>query len=389
MERSKLLDRIDGAIWYVLLVYVISDIFSIAVVQISAITLIILFIFKKIAGKSFSFSKNPLNIPLLIFIGTRTLSVFLSIDFQTSLTSLYKEILFYFIFFVFVNEIDIKNRQKVKLILQLVIISGIVATLYGLSVYIFVHHERISSTASGYYTLGMYLTACLALSLMTGDLKEIFPKRYLWWITNFIFIAGILFTFDRVHWIAMTMAVVITGIVKERKFLIVYLVLIVGAIIVFPTLLDRITLTIRQMDFSERGLIWKGAYTLMWQHPVFGFGTETFNMIFPYYNNIWDKGVGSWHNDYIQIYIESGLVCLAAYIYFIVIVYIKSFKTIKIVKNADSSGFGRKILPGLLLAVTCFLISGYLLDPITRLIFLLFVSLIALIVEPKQDMKSA
>ena len=378
MKKSKFLERINDLIWYCLIAYTASDIFSIAIVQIFAGVLLVLFVLKKIISANFSFQKNPVNIPLLVFILTRIISVFLSINPEESIPSLYKEVIFYFVFFVLVNEIDINNRQRVKLILQIVISTGLIATLYGISVYVFVHHERISSTASGYYTLGMYLTACLAISLLTGR-TEIFPKRYLWWITNLIFMAGILLTLDRAHWVAMSFAVIFAGILKERKFLVVYLVILVISILAVPSLLDRITLALRQMDFSERGLIWKGAYVLMWKHPLFGFGTETFTGIFPFYDYMYDKGVSSWHNDFIQIYIESGLVCLISYIYLIVIIYKKSFQALKKFGGINK-GLQEEILPGLLLAFTAFIFSGFLLDPITRMLFILIISLIALIV---------
>lgn len=383
MNKTKFLERINDLIWYCLIVYAASDIFSIAIVQIFAGALIILFVIKKIFAGDLSFQKNPFNIPLLVFILTRVISVFLSVNFEVSLPSLYKEILFYFVFYVLVSEIDINNRQRLKLILQIIISTGLVATLYGISIYIFVHHERISSTASGYYTLGMYLTACLAIGMMTGK-TEIFPKRYFWWIANLIFMAGILLTLDRVHWAAMTFAVLISGVLKERKFLLVYLIIFVISILAVPSLLERIMLVFQQMDFSERGMIWKGAYVLMWKHPVFGFGTETFTAIFPFFDYMYDKGVSSWHNDYIQLYMESGLVCLVSYIYLIVIIYKKSFQALKKFKGTEKA-FHAEILPGLLLAFTTFIFCGFLLDPITRMLFILIIALVALIVSENKE----
>jgi len=94
---------------------------------------------------------------------------------------------------------------------------------------------------------------------------------------------------------------------------------------------------------------------------------------------MYDKGVSSWHNDFIQIYIESGLVCLISYIYLIVIIYKKSFQALKKFGGINK-GLQEEILPGLLLAFTAFIFSGFLLDPITRMLFILIISLIALIV---------
>ncbi len=380
MKKSKIAERLDDIIWYCLIVYAASDIFSIAVVQISAGTLIVLFLLKKILSSNFIFKKNPLNLPLLLFILARIISIILSSDFNLSFPGLYKEVVFYFVFFVFINEIDISNRQRIKVLLQLIIFSGCAAAIYGMAVYLFINPGRIMSTTSGYYTLGMYLVASLSISLMTGDVKEIFPKRYIWWFVNLILIAGILLTFDRVHWIAMTLAVFLSGIIKERKFVILYVIIIFASFLLFPVLFERLTLAFNQMDFSERGLIWKGAYSLMGKHPVFGFGPGTFREIFPYYEEIWDKGVNNWHNDYIQLYIESGLIGLASYIYLIVIAFKNSFSALKFYKTNEDN-FNRTILRGLVLSFTTFLISGFLLDPVTTLLFLLIISLISILAE--------
>src|SRR5438046_1533156 len=105
------------------------------------------------------------------------LSVFLSTNFQSSYPSLYKEIIIYFLFFVLVNEIDIKNRTKLVILLQVIILSALTAAIRGIVIYLFIDKARISSTTSGYYTLGMYLTAVFSVSLMIGSYNEIFFKR--------------------------------------------------------------------------------------------------------------------------------------------------------------------------------------------------------------------
>lgn len=379
LPQNNSIKVFDKIIWYSILVFSGSLIFSIAIGQTLAIILMLLFITKKIVYGDYSFVKNPVNIPFLCFVTGRLLSVFLSTNFQSSYPSLYKEIVIYFLFFVLVNEIDIKNKSKAALLLQVIILSALVAAIRGIIIYIFIDKARITSTTSGYYTLGMFLTAVFSLSLMIGNHKEIFLKRFIWWIVNFILVAAILLTFDRMHWIAMTVSVIIAGIVKERKFLIVYFVLAGGAVLLYPQLLERIMMVINDMNISERQIIWKGAGMLFWNHPVFGFGTRTFNEIFPLYNQMVDKGTSSWHNDILQVYMESGILGLIALIYFIYSLLRNGIKAIKNFKN-NGDLFYKDITSGLLLAFIAFLVGGFLLDPILAMLFLIVVSLIALLI---------
>ena len=45
---------------------------------------------------------------------------------------------------------------------------------------------------------------------------------------------------------------------------------------------------------------------MIWdQHPILGFGTRTFNETFLLHDQLVDRGVGGWHNEYLQVYLES------------------------------------------------------------------------------------
>jgi O-antigen ligase len=402
LEKKDSISWLNKAIWYCIILYAVSNIFSIAVVQAAAAALIILFVIKRIflgdstLGRSGSgtpsergcLCANPLNLPFLFFIITRVLSVMLSVNPGMSITSLYREMVFYPLFYVFICEIDIRNSDRMRLLFRIIILSSAGATLYGMAKYIFVAPERITSTTSGYYTLGMYLSAVLALSLMLGRSSGIFPSRIYWWTANLILSVGILFTFDRMHWVSMIISIVIAGIVKERRFLLVSIALI-GIFLLFnPSLYERLLMTITDYHTSERDVIWKGAYLLIDKHPVFGFGPATFKEIFPLFDELRDKGVGNWHNDFIQVYIESGLVGVLSFVCFLISLTIYGFRALKKFSqpsplppsNGESrNAFLAELTQALLLSLLAFVVAGFLADVIALLLFLLLMSVLALI----------
>ncbi len=377
----------DNALWYCIIIFAAIDIFSIAIMQIFAVLLFLLFILKKFVSGYYHLIKNPLNIPLLIFIAGRLAAVFISTDFNLSYPSLYKEIVFYFLFFVFVNEIEITNKKRIKLLLQVIIASACAAALYGIAVYFFVSKGRITSTSSGYYTLGMFLAAVFSLSVMLGRQNEIYFTRIVWWIVNAILVTGILLTFDRIHWGVMTISVFIGGITRERKMLAVYILGVTAALLFVPSLNERIIMAVRDYNFSERDIIWKGAYMLMWKHPWFGFGANTFREIFPLYNSMADKGTSSWHNDFIQLYMEGGIIGLGTYLYLIVTIFVKGFKTLKNYKT-ERNIFYTDLTSALLVAILALVIGGFILEPVTTVLFILFISLLALLMNDTLSPKS-
>jgi len=93
-----------------------------------------------------------------------------------------------------------------------------------------------------------------------------------------------------------------------------------------------------------------------------------------------DKGVNNWHNDYLHLYMESGIVGLGAYL-FLIIVTFKSAFTSRNKLITQGRIFNRDLISALTLSFTCFLIGGFILDPVTTLLFLFIYSLIALNVK--------
>jgi O-antigen ligase len=99
---------------------------------------------------------------------------------------------------------------------------------------------------------------------------------------------------------------------------------------------------------------------------------------------MFDKGTSSWHNDFLQVYMESGIVGLCAMLYFIFSVFKNGLKAIKQFKKS-SDRFHKDLASGLLLSFLAFLIGGFLLDPILAMFFLLVVSLITLLIVRSRE----
>lgn len=75
---------------------------------------------------------------------------------------------------------------------------------------------------------------------------------------------------------------------------------------------------------SDRNIIWKGAAELILDHPLRGFGPRTFQQIFPYKYEFNDKGIAGWHNDFLQVYFESGIPGLLAFLFILYLIISKA-----------------------------------------------------------------
>jgi O-antigen ligase len=88
-----------------------------------------------------------------------------------------------------------------------------------------------------------------------------------------------------------------------------------------------------------------------------------------------DKLVGSWHNDYLQTYMESGIITLCIFIYMVMLIPFYLIKYFKKVLVEDKNYFLSVSLP-----LMFFIIFGGYLEPLGGLLFKLFLSIFAVFI---------
>lgn len=379
LSKEKGLDSyLDKAIWFSIIALISTAIFSIALLQIFTSSAIILWIVKIIVTKNYTFVKTPLDKIFLIFIAARILSIPLSLYPEISYIRFLKEIIFYTIFFVVTNEFDVTNRKKIILVLRLIIITGIVSSVYGCFNFLTGSVERATSLTGGYYTLGIYLTLVLSILLFTKKGKNLIPTNIGWYFTVLIIISGIICTLNRMHWVLMVFLIVISFIINKDKILITgFILLVILSILIIPDIMNRFDLLINLMsNTSDRNIIYQAALDMVFNRPIFGHGLATFKEIFPSFDKVGDGAINSWHNDFIQIYMESGIVGLFSYVFLIISVLKIGYINIKRFFNNQ---FYKSISIGILISTTVLMITGGFFDPITSIIIFVMLGLLSLI----------
>ena len=135
------------------------------------------------------------------------------------------------------------------------------------------------------------------------------------WIKQALVFSGIFLVLARTH-IAIALLLFLAGIVfKKIKFSgfikALLLTAVVSSVAIFS---NSYYFNVRKddpMSYSNRDVIWGGALKLNSEHPILGFGPGSFKNVFPDWNILMDKGVSNWHSEWIQMYIESGVLGLS------------------------------------------------------------------------------
>ncbi len=375
-------DKFNQTIKWGILLLAVSLIFSLAISQAIVVLLVLVWIVKLIVTKKSTFKINPFLYPFLAFIAARIISVFFSVDFSTSAQIFNKEIFFYLLFFIFVDSFPINDRKFIKQFVYILIIAAVAASIIGIMKVLLGAEERASSTTSGYSTLGMFLTVIFGVVIALGNNKDFFPKKILWLSCIAILVAGVLFTFNRTHWGIVAFIFVLIGFMRERKALLIIAAAAAILIAVIPSLRERFyELIFFTQNLSDRNILWDGAFSIFFKHPIFGFGPRTFREIFPLFSQLADKGISSWHCDYLQVYMGSGILGFLSFIWLEVSIYYYSFK---LLRSKKLESFYKDLTLSIVLGMTAFyltaIVGGFIFDPISSLLYLMLLGFLALIV---------
>ncbi|MCB2206472.1 hypothetical protein KQI65_17135 [bacterium] len=305
----------ERAIWITSLAAIGTLMFSIAIAQAAVLLAGLFWGYHQLRGGSCTARRSPLLYPYALFVLARIAAIPFSIDPSISVDALRTEIFFYVFFFVLLCALDARREDQLRVILYLLVLAGLLATVAGFIRMGLGMDARLTSTTAGYYTLGGFLAIIYAMSFSLGRRKDIFPSRVIWLVICAILLVGLLFTFNRLHWVVAAVATLVIGLRRERRIVLVLTALALLLLITVEPLQHRfLQLLNAGSNLSGRDVIWRGAFMLIGEHPVTGFGLRTFHEIFPLFDQLIDKGVGSWHNDYLQVYMDSGLMALVPFL---------------------------------------------------------------------------
>lgn len=374
------LQKLEQIIRVGILVLTGSLIFSLFVAQAIAVLLIILWLTKIIVYKKANLKSNPFTYPFIAFVIARTISVFLSTDFHQSVQVLYKEIFFYPVFFIIVDCFPIDDKKYFKWFFTILVLAAIISSIYGSIAVLTGYKHRAASTTSGFYTLGTFLTVVTAFLLVIGSDKYFIQSKKIWLFSLIIVVVGVLFTFNRIHWALIVLLFLVFGLFRERKLVLLVSMIALIVIILVPMFRERfLEIIFFAKNLSDRDVLWQGAGLIYTEHPLFGFGPSTFREIFPLFKDLVDKNVSSWHNDYLQIYIESGIFGLITFLWLGFSVFYCAMEMF-ISKFVD--GYSKDLAFALMLAMAGFYATGivgtFIFSPITSLLYQILLGILAL-----------
>lgn len=366
--------------FYLLAASICSIMISLFFLQLFLGLLVLLWLLEKTDNKKKAFDIFTLLIAIFGF--TRILSIIFSLYPASSVQSLYKEALFYLGFLAMSFYLKAMNKENIEKITFTFTISSIAAAITGLILFNLKLVDRAQSFSSGYATFSSYLitAAGVYIALQFCDRKQI--NWVLWAAGLSIIFSAIITSLGRTNIIIAALLFIAGLIFHKIKIKQAIIIIFLTALISFLSFQNNSSSLSQRVEnptgLSDRNIIWKGFETLKLQHPFLGFGPRTFHEILPYVNELGDKKIGSWHNDFIQMYFESGTLGL---ITFTILILITIYFPIVYLRKPGLIKSNCNILLGILLGTLALVLSsltaGFISSPVLSIVFALLISLLS------------
>lgn len=293
----------------------------------------------QIIKKKFNFLKEKTFWPWLLFLFITTLLSLFSFDKSSSLVNFFR-LLSFFSAFVF-GFLTFDTPKKITDLARVIIFSAIIPALVAWIQLInrggFYDGERwrLLGTFTHPNMLAIYLVLVICLTIFVAlNLRKKAVEKIFYTILAIFFVIPLLFTYTRIAWLSLAFILFFVGTYRFRKLLVFSILAFFLLYFFAPFFQDRISTLagIAASDSSSwRIHLWQDIVGYIKENPWFGYGPGTASVFLK--KNIPRLLVETEpHNDYLRIWLESGIFALLSYLW-IFIDYLKrmyqGFKTEK------------------------------------------------------------
>lgn len=397
MDETKIIKRIDIAIRFFLYLLIFWLPYSSAVVEISVIFSLVLWVVKRALVYTANFkgncSKNKffdlvaafkptssiLNRPICFFLIFCMISVAQSQYFAISFRAFFTKTLEWFIVYFLVLEV-FREKKHIYIALGVLLFTAFSTAIDGIIQFhvtgrdIFLGRELASGRATAGFDhpngLGAFLAVIvmLSLSLIYLNLEKL-SKRLGLIFGFFIMLWALIITFSRGAWLATLFGLIFLLSMLSRKFI---SFLLIGLFIIYICLLFFSPVEVKTLfrldnENISRTLIWRfelweDSIKMIRDKPFWGHGLNTFMTKFQFYHR---RYAGRYlyhptyaHNCYLQIAAEVGIFGLLCFLWIFKNLFLKVIKLIQDNRVRDDNM--RILLIGLISGIFTFLMHSFL-----------------------------
>jgi putative inorganic carbon (hco3(-)) transporter len=361
ISKDSILGFLDTLAEWCVYVLIFAVTFSNSIVEIVSTVMIVAWLAGIVIRKDLKKLYFPAAIMLGAYFAWVLLSCFNSAHPSQSFRGIFKALQYLLVFLAVATQSW--NTAKMKRFVYfaagavvLVGISGIVQYVTGTD---FIrqrtltpddHLRRISSSFVHPNDLGAYLVVMASLFVSMLLLKKNTLKQSGIFLTALIVSVVCLFlTGSRGAWMSFGAAFITVGILKGKKAAAIFIAILAAIFFLMPSeTRERIyeTVDLESGTSWERIMIWEGTVDMIKEHPILGFGVNTFSQHFPDYKPEEYPDDRYAHNCYLQMAAEIGIVGTVFFMMFIIAALFSSLKGILRLPDGQRKGLAIGLFGG-------------------------------------------
>lgn len=322
-----------------------------AVLGVTIVLYMILVLFNKDIRSNFTFGvKNFLKDYLNIFISLWVLMLFISILYAKDKSLAAGEsvrflsyVILYFIIVYEINNLKLFEKTiKIYLLLSSVIgiigISDFISGIGTIQKNDLTSELRVAATLENSNNLGAFFVFAIFPMIILLFKEKIKFNKVLYLLGTIICFLNIVFSGSRNAWVGLIVGIFILTISYSIKFISVFGVLGVLALIV-PQIGNRIKQIFDASQNGSRIRLWKIAILMIKDKPILGVGSGNYRAMYDTYQaKVPEAGYGAYdkfhpHNVYLKAQSELGILGAISIVGIILSSVLKSKKVAKIYKN--------------------------------------------------------
>ncbi|MFQ5953261.1 MAG: O-antigen ligase family protein [Candidatus Omnitrophota bacterium] len=340
MSKEKIIRICEGTIEWCFYALLVVATFSISLVEVAAGVMIAAWLVKTAVSRDLRFLRSvPVRLIILFFLWT-VLSCLNSDYFSESFRGVFSKVAKYSLIFI-IAATSLRKERIIKRTFFVIAATAVVICANGFFQYFagfdLIRHRqlisldylrRISSSFVHPNDFGVYLiiVSTVFISFVLSRNSDL--KYRISALIALLFSLGALFlTKSRGAWISFSAAFLVLGILKSRRMVAVFLAILLVIFVMLPyTAQERIfsLADLKSGTTWERLMLWKGTINMIKEHPVLGFGINTYSRNFPKYRPPDYPDARYSHNCYLHMASEVGIVGALLFLIFLVTVFVYS-----------------------------------------------------------------
>lgn len=274
--------------------------------------------------------------PLLVYAGFTLMSAGFSGDPRVSFTDCKQLVLLMLIPLTY----DLARGARANSVLSIVLTIGAASAFYGIVQYAVLNFDSLGQRPTGTLSHWMTYSGTLMLVVCGATARILYGTHGRLWAAFVLpaLLVALSLTLTRGAWVGVAAGVAVLLLSKDLRLLALIPILLVGGLLLAPpSVIDRFESIFKRKDVTtvDRIAMLEAGVAIVKDYPLTGVGPDQISRVYPRYRvpDAVNPTNAHLHNVPMQIAAERGLPALAAWLWFVVSVFLGLWQLLKSARN--------------------------------------------------------